>query len=104
MNNQVKTLQELGYRLYSESYSARVYKQESETLIVSIYFDKKMKKVQINDTVWIPRDEDYYKIQYNIPENIRYSAKYGHWQTINHECTIEELQAMIKELEVLNYE
>lgn len=95
------SLEELGYKLYSDSDSFRVYKYENESLVITIFIDKKTKRVQISDSVWISNDEDWYRIKDALSESVRFSAKYGYWQTILHECTVQELRALIKELEEL---
>lgn len=96
-----KTLEELGYLLYSDSESTRVYKYTNEEFVSNVFINKEMKRVQFDDLIWIPNDENFGLIKKTIPENIRYSSTYGHWQSMHHECSIDELNAVLKVLEEL---
>lgn len=100
-NLRVKTLEDLGYFLYSDSESVRVYKNSSEEFVANVFINKEMKRVQFDDLIWIPNDENFGLIKMTIPENIRYSSSYGHWQSMHHECSIDELKATLKILEEL---
>ena len=91
-----KSLEELGYKLYSESDSSMVYKYEDETFVISVHIYKEMKRVSISDSIWVPNNENWYQIKDNLPENVRFSSRYGYWQTMPHDCTIQELNAIIK--------
>lgn len=80
MINALTMFNELGFTLYNSSESCLVYKFATDYDEVCVHFDLELKTYSANYHRWIDNDEPTFVPMNARPQNIKHSAKYGHWQ------------------------
>ena len=106
MSEAYKTLEELGYKKYSEDEDKIIYKYDRETFRVSLTFDKRSfkKAFYATEGLWVANNDTWYTQEFKS-EWDKYNASQGYWSNIWHEFDMKELQAInikCKELGWLN--
>jgi len=77
---------------YNETESCVVYKKTAPGFEQSMIFDKELKTVDVTQSIFIRNDEPM--LEPMESEWIRYSAKYGHWQSIHPTLGREDVEFM----------
>lgn len=70
----------LGFKLYGESANEVSYKFETDYVEIFVHFDIEPKTYYIYHSSFIDNDGPMFVPMDKRPENIKHSARYGHWQ------------------------
>ena len=104
MSEADKMLEQLGYIKYSEDGDKIIYKYGKETFRISLTFDKReyKKTFYATEGLWIANDDAWYTKKFKN-EWDKYNASQGYWSSIWHEFDMQELQAINKKCEELEW-
>ena len=83
---------------HNETDRCVVYKQCSQGTQLSMIFNKEEKNVDISFQMFIRNDEPMWE---PMDSNVRYSAKYGHWQQLSPILSIEDIEFLYKKTKEL---
>lgn len=105
MSEADKMLNDMGYKKYLDNEDTLIYKYERETFRVSLTFDKRSfkKTFHATENIWVPKNSETWYTQEFENEWSKYCARQGHWSSIWHEFSVEELQAINKKVEELGW-
>lgn len=98
-------LNDIGYIKYWENEETLIYKYTRETFEVSLHFDKRDFKHTFYaiEGLWVPRNSETWYTQEFKNEWDKYCAAQGHWSSIWHEFSMQELRAINKKCQELGW-
>lgn len=80
MKNALTMFNELGFKLYNSGENFLLYKFETDYDQVFIRFDLGLKTYNAEWYMFVDNNELTFVPMNERPQNIKHSAKYGHWQ------------------------
>ena len=100
-----KMFEELGYIKYLDNKDILIYKKQTDFFKVSITFDKRdfKKTFYAEEGYWVANNSDKWVTQEFKNDFDKYCSANGYWSSIWHEFTIQELQAINKNVEELKW-
>jgi len=105
MSEADKMFQELGYEIYLNNENTLIYKHQTDFFKISITFDKRdfKKSFYAVESEWVAKDTEKWVAQQFKNEFDKYCSANGHWSMIWHEYSMQELKAINKKCEELNW-
>lgn len=100
-----KMFEELGYRIILNNDETLLYSKKSDFFDTTIRFDKRefAKTFHGTESQWIAKDSATWVTQKFRNDFDKYCSANGHWESIWHEFTTDELKAINKKCEELKW-
>lgn len=104
MKNALTMFNELGFKLYNSGEDFLLYKYETDYDEVFIRFDLSKKTYRVDWHRFVDNDEMVFVPMSERPQNIKHSAKYGHWQAeMYYEIDIRQHEAIHQQMRELGW-
>ena len=105
MSEADKMFEELGYRIKLNNDETLIYSKKSDFFKVSITFDKRefAKTFSGTEKQWIAKNSAVWTIQKFKNDFDKYSSANGHWGSIWHDFTMQELKAINQKCKELGW-
>lgn len=95
MKSALHMFNELGFILYNSTESSLVYKFTTDYDEVSVHFNLELKNYFAAWYRWVDKTDMVFVPMNERPQNIKHSAKYGHWQCDIDYCFDSKLHSAI---------
>lgn len=104
MSKADEMLKDIGFIKYLDNEETLIYKKESETIRISLHFDKRNFKhtFYATDDLWNAKNEGWSTQKFKNKWD-KYCAAQGYWSMIWHEFSIQELQAINEKVKELGW-